>query len=412
MFYRFIWNGGRDRVKRAYVCNHYEYCGLKMIDPYNFFLAQKMVWVKLLLDNQFESIWKTIELTGMDQQYGDMLWRSYAPECVLNKLHSTLLADSLRTWYIYREKACKEIRNTSFCDMGNMQCLWCNRNIRSRTKQLLFYEDWYEKGIQFISDLLIPPLPGSKLFEELVLDFDVSKHDKRKFNFLMKCIPSSWPQDSNSRNVDLFDTITLGLLSAAKVPKFAYSFFNEPCIPENRMDFWEKLGNADDEVEDTDWNEIHIRNFKCSIDTRLRSFYFKIFHKAIAFNNFLFKINRKNSPNCDSCDKFPESVIHIFFECDFVRPIWEELFKIIKDKYGIDFSASNFDKIFGVFGDKFLTYLILCLKYHIYSCKFQNKRPTFSGFKIFVKNNSECEYIIAKKRDKLSFHFEKWRFEL
>ena len=118
------------------------------------------------------------------------------------------------------------------------------------------------------------------------------------------------------------------------------------------MDFWEKLGNADDEVEETDWDEIHIRNFKCSIDrpTRLRSFYFKIFHKAIAFNDFLFKINRRNSPNCDFCDKFPESVIHIFCECDFVRPVWEELFKVIKDNYDIDFSASNFDKIFGVFG--------------------------------------------------------------
>ena len=90
-----------------------------MIDPYNFSLAQKMTWVKLLLDNQFESIWKTIELGGMDQQYGDMLWRSFAPECVLNKLHSTLLADSLRTWYVFRERACKEIHNTSFCDMGN-----------------------------------------------------------------------------------------------------------------------------------------------------------------------------------------------------------------------------------------------------------------------------------------------------
>ena len=114
MFYRFIWNGGRDRVKRVYVCNHYEYCGLQMIDPYNFSFAQKMTWVKLLLDNQFESIWKTIELAGMDQQYGDMLWRSFAPECVLNKLHSTLLADSLRTWYVFRERACKEIHNTSF----------------------------------------------------------------------------------------------------------------------------------------------------------------------------------------------------------------------------------------------------------------------------------------------------------
>ena len=57
-------------------------------------------------------------------------------------------------------------------------------------------------------------------------------------------------------------------------------------------------------------------------------------------------------------------------------------------------------------------FLFLCLKYHIYSCKFQNKRPTFSGVKILVKNNRECAHVIAKKRDKLSFHFKKWRFEL
>ena len=124
-------------------------------------------------------------------------------------------------------------------------------------------------------------------------------------------------------------------------------------------------------------------------------------------NDFLFKINRRNSSNCDFCDKFPESIIHIFCECDFVRPIWEELFKIIKDKYDIDFSASNFDKIFGVFGDKLLTYLFLCLKYHIYSCKFLNKRPTFSGFEIFVKNNREYEYIIAKKAGQTFFSFKK-----
>ena len=161
----------------------------------------------------------------------------------------------------------------------------------------------------------------------------------------MKCIPSSWLQDSNSRNVDLFDTITVGLLSATKVLKFAYSFFNETCIPENRMDFWEKLGNADDEVEDTDWDEINIRNFKCSIDTRLRSFYFKIFTKQLPLMMFYSNLTAEIPLTLIFYDKFPESVIHIFCECDFVRPIWEELFKIIKDKYDIDFSASNFDKI-------------------------------------------------------------------
>jgi len=41
MFFKFIWNGGNDRVKRVFVCNNFNYCGLGMIDPYYFSLAQK-----------------------------------------------------------------------------------------------------------------------------------------------------------------------------------------------------------------------------------------------------------------------------------------------------------------------------------------------------------------------------------
>ena len=40
------------------------------------------------------------------------------------------------------------------------------------------------------------------------------------------------------------------------------------------------------------------------------------FHNAIAFNDFLFKIKRKDYPNCCFCDKYPESIFHIFCECD------------------------------------------------------------------------------------------------
>ena len=54
MFYRFIWNEEETGSKEFMFCNRYEYCGLQMIDPYS--LAQKMTWVKLLLDNQFEII--------------------------------------------------------------------------------------------------------------------------------------------------------------------------------------------------------------------------------------------------------------------------------------------------------------------------------------------------------------------
>ena len=55
MFYKFIRNGENDRVQRACIRNNYNDCGLRMIDPYHFSLAQKMIWVKLLLNDKFGS---------------------------------------------------------------------------------------------------------------------------------------------------------------------------------------------------------------------------------------------------------------------------------------------------------------------------------------------------------------------
>ena len=350
----------------------------------------------------------------MDQLYGDLLWKSFAPKSLLNKLFCTQLADSLRTWYLYRERACQEIYNKNFSDFGYNQCLWYNRNIRSKTKSYIYYEDWSDKGVLYINDFLNPPLPGSKLFEELVLDFGISKYDRRKFNFLMECIPSSWLRGSDQRSEDIFESLSSHLVDVQKIPRFVYSILTGTCTPENRIESWKNLldmNGDEDSPEETDWEEIHLRNFKCSIDTKLRSFYFKVFHKAIAFNDFLFKINRKDSPNCNFCKKFPESSIHIFCECDNIKLIWDDLVKIIQDKEDISFSISNFEKMFGIYKDNFLTYLFLCVKYYIYVCKFQNKNPTFVGYTSFLKNNRDTEYYIAKGKGKLSQHFKKWRFD-
>ena len=62
--------------------------------------------------------------------------------------------------------------------------------------------------------------------------------------------------------------------------------------------------------------------------------------------------------------------------------------------------------------DNFLTYLFWCVKYYIYVCKFQNKKLNFISFKVFVKVNMETEHSIARKKDKLSAHDKKWRFDL
>ena len=71
----------------------------------------------------------------------------------------------------------------------------------------------------------------------------------------------------------------------------------------------------------------------------LDHFILKFFHNAIAFNDFIFKINRillivysvRNSLK----------ILFIFCESDAVKSIWNDFVQIIRYKYDIDFCISH-----------------------------------------------------------------------
>ena len=88
------------------------------------------------IQNKFESLWKTIELSALDS-YGDMLWISYASESVLNIFFSSQLFDLIRTCYVFRKKAAENLYDCKYSDLGACQCLRFNRNIRSKSEQYL-----------------------------------------------------------------------------------------------------------------------------------------------------------------------------------------------------------------------------------------------------------------------------------
>ena len=55
--------------------------------------------------------------------------------------------------------------------------------------------------------------------------------------------------------------------------------------------------------------------------------------------------------------------------------------------YDVGFPMTNFEENNGNYEDYFLTHLILCIKYHIYVCKLQNKKPYSTSSKVFIKGN-------------------------
>ena len=164
-------------------------------------------------------------------------------------------------------------------------------------------------------------------------------------------------------------------------------------IPENRLSILSDLSD----LNPVNWNKVHINNFKRSIRTRIRSFYIKLFHKAIALNDFLYKIKRIDSPNSSFCKSAPET-LHIFIDCKVVKPVWDKTIEVICQKSNGVINVSKFEKKKSVLNKiLFLTYLFLLLKYYIYLCKFQTKIPNFQAFKTYIENSKDLEYRIAKK---------------
>ena len=239
-----------------------------------------------------------------------------------------------------------------------------------------------------ISVLLNPSFPGYKLFEELILDFGIPQTDRRKFNCLMRNIPSEWLENVCWYNLDIYDSLVTELKAANKVPKHAYRIINVSYPLDKRYEYWNSKITVPDHII---WEEVHKANFTCTIKTRLRSFYFKIVHNTIALNAFLYKIKRKDSPNCVFCDNQEESITHLFCDCE----------KVTRYGHIHNFNLTNFEKLFGFSSDRLITYLLLVAKYYIYICKFKGDFPSVDLLKSFYKEQKDIEYFSAKKESSL-----------
>ena len=296
IFFKFIWSGGNDRVKRAYLCNDYLNGGLRMVDVVAFSHAQKLVWTKHLLDPNYSSIWKHLENTvciKFNDNDSQLLWKTSAPECVLNSLNNCQLAKTIRIWYLYRDKIKMNLGHNNYFLQDP---IWYNKNVRLKTKRYFYYPDWHNCGISTLGDLY----RGHnfvKTFEDLVLEYDISIKDRRKYNSLMNGILLDWFDYPLQVQESIFDEVVETLFGNVKVTKSSYNLFKSQEIPVNAENFWIEALDIDDD-DDNDWAGIHSNNFNCTIETQIRTFYLKIFHRAICTNKFLHKIGRSDSPLC------------------------------------------------------------------------------------------------------------------
>ena len=219
-----------------------------------------------------------------------------------------------------------------------------------------------------------------KTFEDLVLEYDVSIKDMRKYNSLMNGILLDWFDYPLQVQESMSDEIVETLFVNVKVTKSSYNLFKSQEIPVNAENFWIEALDIGGGDNDNDWAAVHSNNFNCNIETQIRAFYFKIFHMAICTNKFLHKIGRTDSP----LFIFVKNLLNFIFICFVtvkkVLPLWNKLSTFFDEKCCENLDFSNFQKMFDIDILSSEHSMVINLKFYIYRCKFQQCIPNFKAF--------------------------------
>ena len=64
--------------------------------------------------------------------------------------------------------------------------------------------------------------------------------------------------------------------------------------------------------------------------TKLIEFQFKLLHKRLPTNSYLYKIKIKDNENCSFCKMQKEEIIHLFWNCEHVTRLWKRIEEMLK----------------------------------------------------------------------------------
>ena len=128
---------------------------------------------------------------------------------------------------------------------------------------------------------------------------------------------------------------------------------------------------------------IYTYPFSATSDTVLTSFQYKILHRILPTNKYLFK----NSKLCDFWSSSIETIEHIFWKCPITQHLWSQLVNVLNDK-GIMITLNIMDVCIGTDQcrnhNSSINVVLLLMKYFIHTTKLSELIPIFCVFRNYL----------------------------
>ena len=93
------------------------------------------------------------------------------------------------------------------------------------------------------------------------------------------------------------------------------------------IETWKKRLNIDIRED-----EVFFKLKKTTIDTKLRWTQYRVLHNILTTNKMVAKYNLDQKENCTFCDRYPESIEHLFWNCELIKNFWNNLNLLLNTK--------------------------------------------------------------------------------
>jgi len=411
IIFDFIWKG-KDKVKRRALINNIENGGLNMIHLESLIQAQKMSFFKRYVDLDYAADWKLVLDALLKPVGGSYLLKCNFSLSDLPVKVSPFYAECLTLWSRFNTTLPVQVEDIM------EEIVWNNKNILVNKKSC-YYSDLVDVGMHRIRDMV--RADGSfYTWSDLQLKGLQSKNFLL-WHGLIDAIPVSWKKELKSNTLShtpSFDPLEFALvLNSTKV---SVSEINTKKLYEAQVSDLREIPTAqsrfNEMLPDSElvWKNVYSLPFQVALDTYTRDFQYKILNRILFTNAKLSKLKLVESPLCTFCGKDEETPEHLFVFCQSSRAFWKEISSWLR-KCGIDTLPDLTDQvniIFGLFDVEshfmLLNHVVLIAKQTIFFCRRKSIAPSLIIFLAHLKKIFKIEEYLAKEKNKLNLHLEKW----
>lgn len=378
--FEFLWNGKTHKVKKRIIVQDFNLGGYKMLDLRRMIMIQKLKWVKLYLNGH------------------NCLWRNVMESLITVKnLTFFLLGNFDMTTDWTNSLFYSNVIRTLF-ELNKHNQLYSKDNI---LLQRLFYNKYLQFNGNFIFDQTFINAgiwTVSDLFDSANKHITFDKLHKRGIcgnkylfwrNLIMKinkCNPNIMLTTQNDTACKLQLELPDGDRIDVQVSSSKSIYLQLISLDKCTSPAISKYATTFPQLTELTTRNVFVIPRTCTKSNILKDLQFQILHRYIPTNHLLYKMGKISSMTCTFCNIYSETIIHLFYECTFVKGLWMFVEKII-EMIGVHLKIELKNVLFG-FGFETKNYLkyndvnnlLLHVKGYIWNSRRHHEVVSVAGF--------------------------------